>query len=299
MSAIQTKCKVCLRTINIIQINLKRKEHHCSVVVIVTVQCSVTVNTPSSSDMFQFQIKPTIVLKDNMLKMMELKLHIRQLSLSESVCSSDDSESSSSTSTSSSISPSSSSFLTRQSSTSSLPSKKTRQNENGVFRNRHRLSYSFQRIRKRPKTPGEESARNNNISLLPEQYSELKKVHADFEQFLNVVVDDLKEKVEKLKAFRVSEGIGVHEKNYTNLQIYMMDKYSSRIESFRTISCHSIESICIIHNQRPSLDISNLVNKVSCSYLLTSMWNIKLLVLGHLDNTRRFTISPFQLKFVY
>merc|ERR1719443_2881475 len=43
----------------------------------------------------------------------------------------------------------------------------------------------------------------------------------------------------------------------------MMDKYSSRIESFRTISCHSIESICIIHNQRPSLDISNLVNKYS------------------------------------
>ena len=247
--------------------------------------------------MFQFQIKPTIVLKDNMLKMMELKLHIRQLSLSESVCSSDDSESSSSTS--SSISPSTSSFMTRQSSTSSLPSKKTRQNENGVSRNRHRLSYSFQRIRKRPKTPGEESGHNNNISLLPEQYGELKKVHADFEQFLNVVVDDLKEKVEKLKAFRVSEGIGVHEKNYTNLQIYMMDKYSSRIESFRTISCHSIESICIIHNQRPSLDISNLVNKVSCSYLLTSMWNIKLLVLGHLDNTRRFTISPFQLKFVY
>ena len=221
--------------------------------------------------MFQFQINPTIVLKENMLKMMELKLHIRQLSLSESICSSDDSESSS-PSTSSSISPSTSSFLTRQSSTSSLPSKKSRQSEDGVSRSRHRLSYSFQRIRKRPKNLGEgESGYNNNVSLLPEQYSELKKVHADFEQFLNVVVDDLKEKVEKLKTFRGSEGVGVHEKNYTNLQIYMMDKYSSRIDTFRSISCHSIESICIIHNQRPSLDISNLVKKVLYSHTVNNI----------------------------
>ena len=216
--------------------------------------------------MFPFQINPTIDLKENMLKMMELKLHIRQLSLSESVCSSDDSESSS-PSTSSSISPSTSSFLTRQSSTSSLPSKKSRQSEDGVSRSRHRLSYSFQRIRKRPKNLGEgESVHNNNVSLLPEQYSELKKVHADFEQFLNVVVEDLTEKTEKLVKYKNSDSVTAHEENFANLQVFMLTKYSSRIENFKTVASQRVEHICLAHNKNCSTDsVTNLVNKVRSS----------------------------------
>ena len=45
----------------------------------------------------------------------------------------------------------------------------------------------------------EEGELNNNVSRLPDDYDQLKRVHADFEQFLNVVVEDLKEKVEKLR----------------------------------------------------------------------------------------------------
>jgi len=106
----------------------------------------------------------------------------------------------------------------------------------------------------------EEGELNNNVSRLPDDYDQLKRVHADFEQFLNVVVEDLKEKVEKLRRFKALERTG-QERSYSNLQLYMLDKYSSRIANFRVVSSVSIENICLIHNQTPTMDISSLVKK--------------------------------------
>ena len=140
--------------------------------------------------------------------------------------------------------------LVRQLSTSSLPSKQL-----GI--NRLRLSYSGLQKRAQPL----EAELSNNVAQLPDQYSDLKILHADFEQFLNVVVEDLKEKVDKLRRFKALERTG-QERSYTSLQLFMMSKYSSRIQSFRLVSSLSIENICVIHNQTPAVDISSLVNKV-------------------------------------
>ena len=108
----------------------------------------------------------------------------------------------------------------------------------------------------------EEGELNNNVARLPDDYDQLKRLHADFEQFLNVVVADLKEKVDKLRRFKALERTG-QERGYSNLQLYMLDKYSSRIQNFRVVSSLNIENICLIHNQTPSMDISSLVEKVN------------------------------------
>ena len=187
--------------------------------------------------------------EDKMFKRMELKLQLRQLPLQPHQGHHESDQGDGQV-----PGP-----LVRQLSTSSLPSKQTRNSGSRISRNR--LSYSFQRIRRRTRVPEEEEL-NNNVSRLPDDYDQLKRVHADFEQFLNVVVDDLKEKVEKLRRFKALERTG-QERSYSNLQLYMLDKYSSRIANFRIVSSLSIENICLIHNQTPAMDISSLVKKVN------------------------------------
>lgn len=184
--------------------------------------------------------------ESKMLKRMELKLHLRQLPLQPHHQGADHHQGPGG------------GGLVRQLSTSSLPSKQA--SATGSRINRNRLSYSFQRIRRRSRVP-EEGELNNNVSRLPDEYDQLKRVHADFEQFLNVVVVDLKEKVDKLRRFKALERTG-QERGYSNLQLYMLDKYSSRIQTFRLVSSLNIENICLVHNQTPSMDISSLVKKV-------------------------------------
>ena len=186
-----------------------------------------------------------------MLKRMELKLHLRQLPLQPHQRPPGVEEGPGS--------------LVRQLSTSSLPSKQARSSVQVITRNR--LSHSFQRIRRRTRVP-EEGELNNNVSRLPDDYNELKRVHADFEEFLNVVVADLKEKVEKLRRFKALERTS-QERSYSNLQLYMLDKYSSRIQNFRVVSSLNIENICLIHNQTPDMDILSLVKKVH--FLISSI----------------------------
>ena len=128
---------------------------------------------------------------------------------------------------------------------------------------RTRLSCSFQRIRRPRHGHKEENAElNNNVAKLPEQYDTLKKVHADFEEFLSVVVEDLKEKVSRLQRFKASEAASAQERNYSALQLYMVEKYTARIQTFRGLASLHIQHICTIHSQTPASDISNLVTKV-------------------------------------
>ena len=163
--------------------------------------------------------------------------------------------------------PVSASPLARQHSTSSLPPSKLKQEAGGGGGGqggwaRTRLSCSFQRIR-RPRHSHKENAElNNNVAKLPEQYDTLKKVHADFEEFLTVVVEDLKEKVSRLQRFKASEAASAQERNYSALQLYMLEKYTARIQTFRGLASLNIQHICTIHYQTPASDISNLVTKV-------------------------------------
>jgi len=159
--------------------------------------------------------------------------------------------------------------LVRQHSSSSLPGQRIERKKNQGFHRNRLFSHSFQRLRKRRKLTVESNTstnnKNNNFgeSSDPcEDIDKLKRVHDEFEEFLNVVVDDLSEKVSKLRLYRSQEtSNSVKERNFTSLQIYMLDKYRVRIEGFRRSSCASVDNIFCLQSRDEQSDISNLVKK--------------------------------------
>ena len=162
------------------------------------------------------------------------------------------------------------SSLERQPSTASLPSKRFSQQVGSV--QKARLSYSLKRIRRRKKVNKAAEAETVNLNHLPESYQDLKKLHSDFKQFLNMVVEDLAEKMDKLQKYKHCDTVTAHEKNFANLQLYMLTKYSNRIETFNTLASQRVENICLAHNKKSSSDsVTNLVNKVSLTVFLVTI----------------------------
>ena len=76
---------------------------------------------------------------------------------------------------------------------------------------------------KRQKTSEEDILEEENKSSpINSDIQNLQKVHTEFEQFLNVVSEDLKEKVQKQKIMKETD------KNYyTGVQLFMLTKYKS------------------------------------------------------------------------
>jgi len=179
-----------------------------------------------------------------MLKVMEFKLHLARPSSPGSSCQE-------------SCGP-----LARRPSTVSLPGKRFSQQVGSLQKTR--LSYSLKRIRRRKKGDGASGSDSLSLSQLPESYTDLKKIHSEFEQFLNVVVEDLSEKMENLQKYKNSDTVSAHDKNFVNLQLYMLVKYKNRIENFKTVSSRRVETICLAHNKKSSSDsVTDLVNKYS------------------------------------
>lgn len=158
--------------------------------------------------------------------------------------------------------------LARQPSTASLPNKKPSRHQ-VVSLQKARLSYSLKRIKRRKKVNNPETVSEGvSLSQLPDSYKDLKRIHLEFKQFLNVVVEDLSVKMENLQKYKTSDSVTVtgHEKNFANLQMFMLTKYSNRIENFQTVSDQRVENICRAHNKQSSTDsVTNLVSKYSKS----------------------------------
>ena len=156
--------------------------------------------------------------------------------------------------------------LVRKPSTASLPTKKQSQSQHeAVSLQKARLSYSLKKIKRRKKVNNPETLSDTvSLSQLPDTYKDLKRIHSEFKQFLNVVVEDLGEKMENLEKYKTSDSVTmtVHERNFANLQMYMVTKYSNRIENFQTVSDQRVENICLAHNRQSSDSVTNLVNKV-------------------------------------
>ena len=74
----------------------------------------------------------------------------------------------------------------------------------------------------------------------------------EFELFTTAVLDDLEAKIASLKKFKASYTTSYHDRSYAALQIFMLQMYSSRIETFRTGSVKSIENICAMLDQGES-----------------------------------------------
>ena len=71
----------------------------------------------------------------------------------------------------------------------------------------------------------------------------------EFELFTAAVLDDLEAKVASLKKFKASYTTSYHDRSYAALQIFMLQMYASRIETFRSGSVKSIENICAVLEQ--------------------------------------------------
>lgn len=137
--------------------------------------------------------------------------------------------------------------LTRHGSTLSLPSQTERVKGTGKERLRQRLSYSLKRARGRvlreSNRLGGDSCNFQNNADSP-HFQEIKNVHLEFEKFLNVVQDDLNNKLETLKKFKGNENVNLHDKSYASLQIFMLYKYADILRHFRSVSMKSANNIC-------------------------------------------------------
>merc|ERR1719189_2074438 len=137
--------------------------------------------------------------------------------------------------------------LSRQDSNSSLPAAP----ENSQRRHKHRLSYSLRRIRNKKRDTAKQ------VPSLPKELASLGVAQKEFELFTAAVLDDLEAKVASLKKFKASYTTSYHDRSYAALQIFMLQMYSSRIESFRSESVKSIESICAMLEEGESTEKLN------------------------------------------
>jgi len=90
-----------------------------------------------------------------------------------------------------------------------------------------------------------------------DRVSRLKETHAEFEKFLDMVSSDLKEKVEKQKVLRETD------KNYAGVQLFMLTKYSNRVERFRQVAKDNLNNIINSDNDKENVDKSSLESSVA------------------------------------
>ena len=87
----------------------------------------------------------------------------------------------------------------------------------------------------------------------------------EFELFTAAVLEDLEAKVASLKKFKASFTTSYHDRSYAALQIFMLQMYSSRIETFRSGSVKSIENICaMLEEGEPGEKLNACVETFHC-----------------------------------
>ena len=87
----------------------------------------------------------------------------------------------------------------------------------------------------------------------------------EFELFTGAVLEDLEAKVASLKKFKASFTTSYHDRSYAALQIFMLQMYSSRIETFRSGSVKSIENICaMLEEGEPREKLNACVETFHC-----------------------------------
>ena len=127
-------------------------------------------------------------------------------------------------------------------------------------RHKHRLSYSLRRIRNKKREAAQvvaifdTSYLHRQVPVLPEELKVLGEAQREFELFTSMVVEDLADKVARLRRFKSSSSTSYSDHSYASLQIFMLQMYSSRIETFKGRAARSIEEICTRFEQRESAE---------------------------------------------
>ena len=103
---------------------------------------------------------------------------------------------------------------------------------------------------KRQRTESEsDNSDETDSSKLSSEIAKLKQTHGEFEKFLDMVSGDLKEKVGKQKLLKETD------KNYAGVQLFMLTKYSNRIERFRQVSRTNLDTILESLGDKENADI--------------------------------------------
>ena len=92
------------------------------------------------------------------------------------------------------------------------------------------------------------------VPVLPEELKMLGEAQREFELFTTMVVEDLADKVARLRRFKSSSSTSYSDHSYASLQIFMLQMYSSRIETFKSRAARSIEEICTRFEERESTE---------------------------------------------
>jgi len=91
----------------------------------------------------------------------------------------------------------------------------------------------------------------------------LKQSQEVFDQFLQIVEEDIQKKTKVLKSVKKSEQLSTNQKTYVSVQCFMLKCYLNRIKSFQQISDNSISGICAEYckDGRNDEKVGDLVNK--------------------------------------
>ena len=91
------------------------------------------------------------------------------------------------------------------------------------------------------------------------EFENLRKIHDEFEKFLDAVSCDLASKTERLKALKDSLNTNLNDKSYAGVQLFMLSQYSHRINRFREVSRSSLANIS--KNIEKEKDTNKLIMK--------------------------------------
>lgn len=104
---------------------------------------------------------------------------------------------------------------------------------------------------KRPEVP---SRFNKEVD---DEIQRLRSSQAAFESFLSMVSSDLTEKMERQKIVRETDG------GFAKVQMFMLAKYSNRIERFRQVSRNNLNHIVMLGQNKENLDSKVVIDCVN------------------------------------
>ena len=101
------------------------------------------------------------------------------------------------------------------------------------------------------------------LEILLFHLNALKNSQELFDQFMEVVEEDVKKKINCLKSVKNNDYFNTNQKTYATVQIFMLKRYSKRIKSFQKSSENSIGNICdkYCKDNRDEMKVGHLVNK--------------------------------------
>ena len=85
----------------------------------------------------------------------------------------------------------------------------------------------------------------------------LRSAQTEFESFLSMVSSDLTDKTENQKRLRVSDG------GFAKVQMFMLAKYSNRIERFRQVSRANMNNIVMLGDNKENTDTKLVIDFVN------------------------------------